>query len=514
MKGKWAIWAALILAAILCVWVSFRHFHSSHVALPEGCDQFGYLYQAEAARDGMLLGEHTPRPFLEGLVAKLSVEIPNPRDYAFMIAPHAYHYEEVSGKVANQYPPGTALLFSIFPKEYRQIAYPAFMTLLLTSLLLVARRLDGWHLAAVGSLVILYAAAIMAVPGGRIFYFYVGSEAPVIPLLIAAGWLLRKSPLESLALVSATVLFRIADIWLLPLVALPVFFEEYFLDGERRLPTLRDAALCAAKIVAVSLACGIVWLLLYNQAYLGGPFSTAYPYYDRALASGVRIVQNLAYYFYEHPINAIINAVALAGVAILYCRKGRRWVIAWAGALVVWNYLFFVTHDVHAFYYPFASAYILFGLCLAGLDGLDRRFLPIATAFFALLAAVSLHAIWPTKKDRAAPAWGDFPRQVECYRNAFGKADVVWADAHSGTVEYAAGIPGFRPGWGSEDAAIVAIRWLAENGYRQAFYLDDSGMKPDVVLAVIRKSGMTPSIENNTDFGRIVWIEPVAKARQ
>src|SRR5262249_16653647 len=144
--------------------------------------------------------------------------------------------------------------------------------------------------------------------------------------------------------------------------------------------------------------------------------------------------------FYFAPSQAwlTLNVIALAGAIAFNASRERRRFALWALLLVAWNYAFYVFHDVHIRYYPYASAMILFGLGLFALARVRPGMLRLTAVLCTASALIVIILLWP----RNVPA--PTPHQLEevaRYRQAFGRADVVWAEMSSGTIEYATGKP-------------------------------------------------------------------------
>ncbi|MEE4247544.1 MAG: hypothetical protein V2I33_19225, partial [Kangiellaceae bacterium] len=98
--------------------------------IPVGCDEFGYLQLAESLEEGTEFGDHRERTYFQPLFDTLVESGFEPHEFTWMITPHAYHYDSDSKKIINQYAPGTSFVLSLFPKNFRQRAFPALILLL------------------------------------------------------------------------------------------------------------------------------------------------------------------------------------------------------------------------------------------------------------------------------------------------------------------------------------------------------------------------------------------------
>lgn len=495
-------WILIAIASALSLWVCFCNCSPWMTGAPAGCDEFGYLYQAEAIRRGNLFGNHTDRPFMDGLVKDLSDKGFNPQEFGWPMAPHAYRYDIAAGQYVNQYPPGTAALLAPLPWEYRRIAFTIVVFLLALTPLLLFVRESGWRLAAkAGVLILIPASAIWGDPI-RHEFGTVTSVAPTIPLLIAAGYFLRSRPALAICLVSVSFLFRIPNAFLLPPIAIALLFSEYFSNGD--LPGWRNLFTRSFKSLGLFLVCGGIWILLYQWIVMGSPFRTTYPYYDEKFASYQDYLFNLKYYLNPLQPWTLFHIIVLLAIAALFGfeRYRRRW-LCWAIALALWNYVFYIIHSVHTGYYLNGSALLLAGLVLSGLDFASKAWLRTVTAICALALVVTLVQKWaPAPSQLTAP----MEKQKASFEKLFGNTDVVWADGLSGSVEYLTGRAGFRMGWGSPEIRIEMLQWLYQNGYSQVIWLDDIGMDPERSLAELDKSGVPYTIENDPDLHRIARV--------
>lgn len=491
----------ILLAAAACIALAVIGMMPYHWGLPAGCDEFGYLYQAEAVRSGRLFGEHTPRPFLKPLVADLAATCERDTDYMWMVTPHAYHYVCDSDRVANQYPPGTALVLAAFPKEIRAYAYPGVVAASLILLIGFAWREGSWQLAATAGVVICVAMGTLVLHPFVNEYRHVGSVALTFAPLVAAGWLLRRRPLAAVAFASLTVIFRISNVWLLPVVALPYVFSEYF--GGVALPRPKVLFVRTAKAAGVAFVCGAAWILLYQWALLGSPLRSTYSFVDREDADMAGMLANARFYFNPLVRNWFdVHLATLVLIAILFRGGRRRW-LWFALLLAAWNYGFFIAHKVATPYYTCASALVLAGLVFSRIGDLKERGLQILAAASAALSLLLAGAVlWNTAKPPLT-----YAEQVARYEKALGNANVVWAEYSSGTVEYALGIPAMRLNWGTAKSVDEATHWLSAHGYRQAVLLDDDGIDAGKTLAALDKSGLRYEVRRDEHFGRIAWID-------
>jgi hypothetical protein len=503
-----ALWCAILLTALVMMRVVACRFYWDQTVLPAGCDSFGYAMQAEAIRQGREFGDHTPRPFLAPLAQDLSGISKNPNDWVWPIAPHAYRYDPQVGRLVNQYPPGTSLFLAPFPREIRSLVFPVLIAASLLCLLALFRRDDGALLATrAGCLLVLVACGFYFEPFSR-EYRSLNSVAPCFALLVAAGWFLPVRPLLSVGLLSAGVLLRIPNAWLLPVAALPVLFPEWF--SGKPFAGLRPVVPRGAKVILTAFFCGVLWLLLFQYLTMGSAFRTTYPYYDRNAATPGGMLENLRYYFSLETGWMWVHVVVLFLAGAVFCRRGtRRWFLL-VLFLFLWNYGFYVTHDVRVSYYPFASSVLALGLVLRGMENLPRRVLQVSSAAVGLLVILALIGAW-----RSVPENPTEPvaAKIAAIQKAFAGADAVWAEHRSGTVEYAAGIPGMRILWGSREVRAEAVRWLRAQGYRQAVLIDDIGMNESEARAVLEMAKVPVRTVEDETFGRILWIDPETPAQ-
>lgn len=500
-----ALWGAIVLAALLVFRNAEWRFYHNLCRLPVGCDPFGYLQQAEAIRTGREFAEHTEKPFLAPLARDLAASFPHQEDWIWPIAPHAYRFNPETGRLVNQYPPGTSLLLSLFPRETRALHFTVLVCAPLLCLLFFFRKDGGWLLATRAAFLLLFVSLGFVLKPFSVEYRSVNSVAPGFVLLLAAGFFLRKKPFVSLALLSAGILIRIPHAWLLPFAALPCLFPEWF-AGHRH-AGIREVTFRGGKVLLTAFFCGFLWLLLFQYRVMGSPFETTYPPYDREFVSSGGLVDNLRFYFSPASGWMWVHLAALVLSWVAFRHRERRW-FWWVLALFVWNYAFYAIHGIHVVYYPFASAILALGLILSGTENLSRRGLQIAFALLAsAFAVVSILAWRPSHENAAAPVQAALRR----WQTSLAEASVVWAQGSSGTVEYATGKAGFRIAWGSRPVRVEAMKWLYAHGYAQAFLIDDLEMndsKAEEALAEMRDSGVPFTVVNDAQLGRIGWMRP------
>ncbi len=500
------IWTVLLALSAALVWTSLWRFKGDREHLPAGCDEFGYLYQADAITRARLFCDHTHRPFLKDLVAHLDTLTDDPDHYRWTLAPHAYTYDPGTEKIVNQYPPGAALLLSCLPRDWRGVLYPALVIGPLCLLPLLLWRRKGLDLLGSGLVMLCVPALCIWLDPMNSQLRMLGSVGPTFAILVLAGMVIRKSPHIALVLLATSCLFRVANVWLMPIFALPLLFKEYFEDGRRT--GLRTLVVRGLGSLRTAFTWGLGWLLLYQWLLLGNPLKSPYGSADKALANWDGFCTNLSFYLgFRNECWFGTHLVLLGLVALLfYAGRCRRTWLLWALLLCLWNYAFFLVHEVRIQYYVYAPAAVLTGLVISRIEFLNtrRRQLlagAVSIALIALVIALNLRKApdVPTATLRA---------RIDVFERDLAQADVVWADHYSGTVEYSIGKAGMRIMWAQRDLSHQIMRWLAAKGYTQAILQDDPGCNAEMVMDSVNTSGLTFRVEETPMFGRILWIEP------
>ena len=174
--------------------------------------------------------------------------------------------------------------------------------------------------------------------------------------------------------------------------------------------------------------------------------------------------------------------------------------------LSIFNYAFFISHKVRVSYYPYASSLVTLGIFLYySLSALPKKY------FNFLLTVGSLIIVFRTYSKinylELDQVRKELSRQVAVYHAAFNGIDVAWAEMRSGTIEYAADVPAFRFHWGDASLRRETIKWLWQNKYSQAFFIDDQRLKPEEVILDLKLLNLPYQEKYVKGLGRILEVK-------
>jgi len=432
-------WILLAIIATLCTisLFAFSKFYDNHRTLPLGCDVFGYLNMARAIDAGRLFRNHSQRPFDPELTGFLQNSHHPFKHYAWMIAPHAYHLNPKVMRVINQYPPGTSLLLALIPIEYRGILFASMCLALLTITVMIACALCG----GISS----YSIMVLSCLGGAICLLSpfreeltkISSVAPTFGLLIACGYLLRKKPSYSILLLGTSTLFRIANV----ILFLPLLFV-YLLSAEWKERCIRAILIRTWKAFLLLLAGGLGVYFVYLWILLGNPFSFTYSPIDQKICLFDQFYDHLFFYFNWRQgwfkVHVLFNIMTLITVCISRRRDLIKWFV-FSLILSVFNYSFYLFHEVMIQYYPYASAMITIGLFLNILgEKFSHQTYKRVFAFCSIVILIT-YCYSGVKNFPDINIKKEFYQQVSLYQDAFRKYDVIWGEIRTGTLEYSSG---------------------------------------------------------------------------
>ncbi|MBK8170944.1 MAG: hypothetical protein IPK60_11460 [Sandaracinaceae bacterium] len=484
--------ALFVVAALLVAFVRF--FPSYEHFIPQACDEFGYLELADAFARGIPAAEHVNRPFRAGLLAELSRHTQED-EYRWMVAPHAYHVLGGTNRIINQYPPGTSVLLSAFPRALRASSFPLIVIAMWFAFSLAAAYASPdveKRQSTIGTIAVL--SACLFIPPLSSEIETVTSVAPTFGLLIAAGMMLARRPVWSVLLVSLSIVFRVSNIVILVPVAL------YALSSDT--DSLRAIARRIPSVVLAALP-GVVLVLLWQYLVTGSPFHSTYSVVDQAWAPLTAWGTNFAFYFFHYPLWAPIHlllfmvAFRLRRMGLLAARDAR-WLVVTAAL----NYLFFIAHDVTMPYYPYASAILVLGALVPHLARL-RMWQKAVEHQTVVASAVLALSVFVLVASRAGA-----PTRVsaQTYRSCFSDTDVVWAQERGTSVQYTTGLAAFRWPWGSTKARRIALRYLDQHHFRQMVWLSDLPVSRATIESDLDAAGLEARAVVCPELGTVLRI--------
>jgi hypothetical protein len=496
------LWFAAAMSVVAIPVLYYTEIADSQGTLPEGCDHFGYLNMAKAISNGRLLSDHTRRPFHKELVAFLKQSDIPYGEYAWMIAPHAYHVEKNTEKVINQYPPGTSLILSFIPIEYRYVAFPA-----LCAFFLVVCMLMMFHWGTISGLrwvhlgiVVITSAVIFRMPPYRGLFAGITSTAPTFGFLIAAGFLLRSHPRWATFFLGLSINFRVANaVLFVPMMIIVC------LDYLKKKPFVFMQLVKAGWQHSLLFVSGASFYIVYAWLLLGSPLRPTYSTIDQAVAA-TNEFQALTRYYLTTSSPWFISHLLLTFliVAIGFLKRQKLYEIFVFLLIPIVNYMFYLTHQIKIDYYPYATSVLLLGILIKLVEAPPRwmrQLVYTAMSVIALLAVVYFH--WPQVDVRT-----QFFAEVAPYKQTFQPYDVVWEDMRSGTVEYAANTAGFRFLWGPPKVRYAIMKFLQQHGYKQAVWPQPPLPAVADIETALKKNAIEYRTIKNTPKGTIIEILP------
>jgi hypothetical protein len=494
--------ASIVLLLLVTAYIRF---YPNHVELPRGCDEFGYLQLAEAFSAQAAFDEHTSRAFLPELLSYLDRKGYAPREYTWIIAPHAYHLDQSTGKIINQYPPGTSVLMSFLPKELRQFYFPMLVFTLLFLLGFVAAYLMKLPPQQTQILVLLLLGfSLYAMTSAPLLkeLTAVNSVAPSVAFLIIGGVLLPAYPLAGSMFIAFSVNFRLANVLLWPALVLYCVFREPFRTS-MSLSYIKRAAV----VSFILLFTGLCFYFVYAAQLLGNPLASTYSSVDQAGVDADRLLDNLAYYFDFRQWWFVLNVLLF--VLMSWLRFTGRLAPALYRTLalmLVTVYIYFITHNARTPYYPYAPALVMTGVLFTAIINWVKWkpawLLGLRIALVIPLLAVCIDR-WP--KFRQAVAEKEMA-ETDRLQQCFTSADVMWGELKTGTVEYATAVPAMRYFWGSEPLRADIMHWLLNNNLKQVILFNDLQLAPEELKAFLERYDL-PYVTENSPCGPLIIID-------
>jgi hypothetical protein len=319
---------------------------------PSGCDAFGYLRQAQLIRErGPVRGLDTAitKPVAEALV-RAAKETGFPASAWYLaVAPGCTYYNEHTDRIVLQYPPGTGMIYSIFPEgiEVRATAIASATFLFLLSSI-AAFYIRSWKVA----LGVLSAGALSVVT-----LTHEGNGLSVWPSMFAAAiaaWLTVKA--------LDTTQLKPSLAWLAVLgfvcgIAINIrLANSFILFGILAAMALVNRHR-AASMALLLLAAGVGALPTFagNWINAGSPFRPTYP----NGTEGMQVFQwdwvwdyNLKFYITAGWSSVLLGAFAAGTIiTIVLWRRLPLWLPLALLLNFAFSVVFFLTHVPHQSYY-------------------------------------------------------------------------------------------------------------------------------------------------------------------
>ncbi|MBL7883920.1 MAG: hypothetical protein JNL69_07605 [Bacteroidia bacterium] len=477
---------------------AFLKFSDNQGSIPKGCDEFGYLNLAKSFSSNNSFSYENTRPYLKELVNVLKSDSVTAFEIAVMLTPYAYFTINDGDKVANQYPPATSYVLSLFSLGIRKKIFPAIAMFLFLIIPIVFIK-QFKEIVFIDLILVLLAFFITLTAPFITELNRVNSLAFTFGFLIAAGFLLKPKPLLSCFLIAITINFRIANVLMLfPLI---LFVDIALFRWKDNIKKYFFTFLKYTFVVILAISPYLVYVYLL----LGNPLASTYSTIDTETT--FYFLSNIKFYFYSNADWFVVHLILIVILSLFLHYKKIDWKLFLKYLLFpLVSYLFFMFHKVQVDYYPYASSMILVGIVIHHASLLEIRWrisnkwiaiFSIVIALISLLDGVNRYF----SKEHISFEEDSFKYKVLC------QYDIVWCDLLSGTTEYVCNNNGFKYDNFTLKAKKNAISFLKEKKYTQVILLNDNMLSPSEVINEVEKMNFEYEIKEDESLGQLLIIK-------
>jgi hypothetical protein len=476
-------WLLVVVAVLFGAFLIFRVAAQSAPGLAIGCDNFGYLRQAELFRKkGLIAGLDTR---VDASEVRYLVEVGRrsaaPADEWYqMIAPHCHHYRQETNSVILQYPPGTAFLLSLFSpqRDVRSMMVIAAGALAICACLALA--ITPSALGALATIQFLIIATQVLLAAETSSSYSVPWTLALIPILVllslgigrplGRGRLLLGIAWGGVAALLISVrLANIAVVASAAFLLLPALLSQT--GGLPRYGVIGGTiAAFSVGLLPLLIATKLNTGFFIASTYAGG--DSAPPRFDWPL-----IESNLAYYLWERAYAWPVTSVSLVAALIVLVAAAQKrigWSVAGSAmAACGLSGVLLLSREITGPYYWIPSALFVLSLALFSLGSPAGPF-PSARSS-RLLPAIAVAALVSVTVYKVR----ELPRSIVT-ANApsalLAQDSIVWSDITSGSLffylhKYSGKLPS-----GSACMQERMLHAIHLDGRPQFMILDSEGM--------------------------------------
>jgi len=463
-----------LILLVLCSTGFYLKFQKNHQDIPMRCDEFGYMNLAKVFDENIAYVEHTKRPYMPQLLDTLRKSSITEEEIDWMVVPHAYYVVPNTNKIVNQYPPATSWLLSLFPLEHRRMLFPliaVFLFLLFPFLsqLNIKQKKVNWTDCALVLFVFIMSVSVPFITE----FARINSLAFTFGLLLTAGMLVERNTILAFFLIALTINFRPVN--MLMLIPIITFIPISTWLREKNYTAFITAIL---KYVGL-LILAVLPYFVYVYLLFGNPFMSTYSSYDTTANNN--LFENMLFYFNINRHWFIFHLVVVGVLLTLSLLKITSYTFFFQSLFFpIFNYVFFIYHDIHLDYYPYASSIILLGICIAQIQKIPYKInhTKIALVFSLLIGITIFCDGLYTSYNNPVRSFEDAKKDYSCLCNY----DIVWGELLTGSCEYVCGNNGYKYSPTSPRARKIAMKFLHDHHYKQAILLNDNLVDKQTVI--------------------------------
>lgn len=486
---RWIVLGAMILTAAAAFYGVKRNL--KNVEQPIGCDDFGYMRQAQLINArGLASGLDTRiDDATTGALIRAFRDRDFPaEDWQELVAPHCHHYKSSVERVILQYPPGTGSLMAPFPagRQARLMLVCVAAVLLAGFLIVLVRTRSAAGAVLVAGLAGLCFNAFDA-------FGWSMSIGPSLLCAVVLGYLLATK-LDFLRLdhewrwhAVAGLVLGLSVVVRIPNAFMIAGFAACYAIAWFRRPSLW--ALTAPAAFALAMIVGMSPVFWVNAINAGSALSTTYSTVDaaRPLLNWQHFREGVRYFLVDEPATAriiLLSAAAMVIVAVLNWRQRDRQVSAVLIAATVnltSNLGYFILHYPRAPYYPVPVAIFAVSASVFAWHAVAQRKASDAVPANALAwrrgAALICFLIVAVVVGRSKMPLSALFSEPDAHRR-FDEEAVIWADLTTGYFQYFQGRQASKLAAGSVAAQDRAIEIVSGLGRSQIVVADSPSMMP------------------------------------